>query len=255
MKIRIDTAANSMVVEEDGVVETLDLFSREGLEKMTGLWIKQQWNAANWRSLSWLGFPIWQLPDDMIRLQESLFRIQPDVIVETGVNQGGSAIFFASLCRLLGKGRVISIDVHIPESVRKAVAESPYGEAITLIQADSAAPDTVRKVRDLIRPGERTFVFLDSDHSRAHVLRELNAYAGLVSVGSYIVAADGVMRILSDTPEGAAHWREDNPAAAAREFAALNPNFIIQRPAALYGEEYVIRNLTYCPDGWLLRRS
>ncbi len=80
-----------MVIENDGVVETLGLYSRAGLEKLTEVWLKQQWNESNWRSLSWLGFPIWQLPEDLLRLQEVLFRIRPDVIVETGVNQGNFA--------------------------------------------------------------------------------------------------------------------------------------------------------------------
>lgn len=255
MKINIDTATNSMVIEKDGIVENLLLYSKEGLERLTELWIKQQWNESNWRSFSWLGFPIWQLPDDLLRLQEIIFRIQPDVIVETGVNQGGSAIFFASLCRLMGRGRVVSIDIRIPEAVRNAVAVSPYEELITLIQADSVAPDTIQQVRSLIKRGEKTFFFLDSDHSKAHVLRELNAYAGMVTIGSYIVAADGVMRILGDTPEGLDGWREDNPAAAALEFAAQNGNFIIERPKALYGDEHVIQKLTYLPDGWLLRKN
>jgi cephalosporin hydroxylase len=254
-RIVIDTDERVITIQDGATTEVLALFSKAGLEVLTRVWIKVQWNQLNWRSLSWQGFPIWQLPDDVLRLQETIFRIAPDVIVETGVNQGGSSVFFASLCRLMGKGRVISIDIHIPTAVRDAVADSPYADLIALIESDSTDPGTVERVRRLIGKGNRTFFFLDSDHSKAHVLNELRAYAGLVSPGSYIVAADGVMRTLHDTPNGLPGWREDNPAAAAREFVRTHPQFIIETPRPLFGQEYVVRELTYWPDGWILRKG
>lgn len=255
MKVNIDTDRNAIVVEDEGRSEEMPLYSKAGLEALTGIWIKAQWNELQWQSLSWQGFPILQLSEDLLRLQEVIFRIGPDVIVETGVNQGGSAVFFASLCLLMGKGRVISIDIRIPQSVRQAVAECPYKDLITLIEGDSTAAETVGTVRRLISEEEKTFFFLDSDHSKAHVLLELSAYAGMVSVGSYIVAADGIMRILHDTPKGSHDWRDDNPAAAAREFAAANRDFVIEKPKALFGREYEIEGFTYWPDGWLLRKN
>jgi cephalosporin hydroxylase len=122
-----------------------------------------------------------------------------------------------------------------------------------LIDGDSASSEVLDQVRRQLGSGEEVFVFLDSDHSKAHVLRELDAYAGLVTPGSYVVAADGVMQNLFDTPWGKPEWVEDNPAAAAREFAALHPEFVIKRPKALFGEEYVVEELTYWPDAWLYR--
>lgn len=179
--------------------------------------------------------------------------LKPDVIVETGVNRGGSAIFFASMCRLLGKGRVVSIDIQIPAEVRQAIEQSTFADLVTLIEGDSAAPEVVAQVRERIGKDEKVFVFLDSDHSRAHVLRELHAYSGMVTPGSYIVATDGVMQSLTDTPYGHKEWVEDNPAAAAREFAASHPEFIIKRPTALFGDQYVVESMTYWPDAWLKR--
>jgi cephalosporin hydroxylase len=255
MRITIDTNQKVMTIHEKGCQEELPLYSREGLEALTRIWIKVQWNELQWQSISWHGFPVWQLSDDLLRLQEVILRIRPDVIVETGVNQGGSAVFFASLCRFMGKGRVVSIDLAIPRSVREAVNKSPYGDFIVLIEGDSTAPETVEAVRRLIGDKETTFFFLDSDHSKAHVLRELNAYACMVSPGSYIVAADGIMRMLHDTPNGSHTWREDNPAAAAREFVRMNRDFVIQKPQALFGRDYEIDALTYWPDGWVLRRQ
>ena len=177
--------------------------------------------------------------------------LKPDVIVETGVNRGGSAIFFASMCRLLGKGRVVSIDIQIPAEVRQAVEQSPFSDLITLIEGDSASAEVVDQVKNRISKDEKVLVFLDSDHSKAHVLRELHAYSGMVTPGSYIVATDGVMQSLTDTPYGRKEWVEDNPAAAAREFAASHPEFIIKRPTALFGDQYVVESMTYWPDAWL----
>ena len=255
MRISIDTDTKVMLVDKEDGHQELPLYSQAGLEALTEIWIKVQWNELNWQSISWHGFPIFQLSEDLVRLQEVIFTIAPDVIVETGVNQGGSAVFFASLCRLMGKGRVVSIDIQIPLSVREAVAKSPYADLITLIEGDSTAPSTVDTVRQLISEGEKTFFFLDSDHSKAHVLAELNAYASSVSVGSYIVAADGIMRILHDTPIGSSQWRDDNPAAAAREFVSANPDFVIDKPRALFCQEREIHGFTYWSDGWLLRKS
>jgi len=255
MKLSIDTDRDIMIAENEGRSEELPLYSRSGLEALTRIWIKVQWNELHWKSISWHGFPIFQLSEDLLRIQEVIFRITPDVIVETGVNRGGSAVFFASLCRLIGKGRVVSIDIRIPRSVRDAVAKCPYADLITLIEGDSTAPSTVGTVRQLIGEKEKTFFFLDSDHSKAHVLRELNAYAGLVSVGSYIVAADGIMHVLHDTPKGSRQWLDDNPAAAAREFVSVNRSFVIDKPKPLFGREYEIHAFTYWPDGWLLRKS
>ena len=96
-------------------------------------------------------------------------------------------------------------------------------------------------------------MFLDSDHSKSHVSKELEAYAPLVSSGSYIVATDGVMETLADTPYGQDHWVDDNPAAAAREFVANHPEFVIKRTPALYGEENVVEIMTFWPDAWIQR--
>jgi len=234
---------------------SIPLYSKEGFKKVSDIWIKQEWNQLHWQSFSWFGFQIWQFPEDILRLQEVIYTLGPDVIVETGVNYGGSTIFFASMCCLLGKGRVISIDIHIPMEVRQAVEQSPFSDFIILIEGDSASSGVIGQVKDKIGANEKVFVFLDSDHSKSHVLRELEAYSSLVSPGSYIVATDGVMQSLSDTPYGREEWAKDNPAAAAREFAASHPEFIIKRPTALFGDQYVVENMTFWPDAWLYRKA
>lgn len=242
-----------LTLDQEGNDITLPIYSREGFSLLSKIWIKQEWNQLHWQSFSWLGCQVWQLPEDLIRLQEILVTIRPDVIIETGVNQGGSAIFFASLCRLMGKGRVISIDISITQSVKSKVLASGLTDLITWVEGDSASTFVVDKVKGLICPDEKVFIFLDSDHSKSHVLNELNAYAELVTPGSYIVATDGVMESLSDTPHGHSEWALDNPAAAARDFVKTHPEFEIKRPTALYGQQYVIDELTYWPDAWLFR--
>ncbi|SIR93648.1 Cephalosporin hydroxylase [Aquipseudomonas alcaligenes] len=254
MKISIDTESRTLDYQSAAGSGTLPLYSKEAFHLISDVWIKQEWNQLHWQSFSWLGFQIWQLPEDVLRLQEVLAKLQPDLIIETGINNGGSCIFFASLCRLLGRGRVVSIDIQIPAQVREAIATSPLADLITLIEGDSVSEEVASRVREQVRPGESVFVFLDSDHHKAHVLSELEAYAPLVTPGSYIVAADGVMERLTETPNGDPHWTYDNPAEAARAYAASHPEFAILRPTALFGDDKTLDNLTYWPDAWLYRR-
>lgn len=250
----IDTDERTIhTVGENGGERMVPLYSREGFRLVSRVWLKQEWNQLHWQSFSWFGFPIWQFPDDLLRLQEAIVDLKPDVIVETGVNRGGSAIFFATMCRLMGKGRVISIDITIAAELRERIARSPFGDLVTLIEGHSTSSEVFEQVRQRVGVGKKVVVFLDSDHSRTHVARELACYSTLVSPGSYIVAADGVMQYLDDTPWGKKEWVDDNPSAAAREFAASHPEFVIRRPPALFGEKHVIKELTYWPDAWLYR--
>ena len=256
MKYLIDTDEGKIhCLPSQGEGRSVEIYSREGFRLISSLWLKQEWNQLHWQTFSWLGFQIWQLPEDLLRLQEVVCSIRPDVILETGVKHGGSAVFFASLCRLLGRGRVISIDINIPDNVRTKVMDSPWGGMITLIEGNAIDPRVVSRVKALIDGNDRVLVFLDSDHTRSHVLGELEAYAELVSPGSYIVATDGVMQSLASTPGGRRGWLEDNPAAAARDFAARNPDFVLERPKALFHDEYLVEELTFWPDAWLKRIS
>lgn len=256
MKISINTNTSKVVLEADGYPpKEMPLHSREAFKAVSQIWITQQWSQLNWQSFSWLGFQLCQLPEDVLRLQEVLFQLQPDVIIETGVNKGGSTAFFASMCRLLGRGRVYSVDITIPPDIRRRLEDGPFADLLHLTEGDSADPDIVAIISSAIRPGERVFVFLDSDHTKAHVLRELNAYADLVTPGSYIVATDGVMESLTGTPFAGADWKDNNPAEAAREFVRRRSDFVICRPPCMFGDEHYIDELTYWPDAWLRRVS
>jgi cephalosporin hydroxylase len=252
MKITIDTAAARLTLDEAGG-ESLPLYGDAAFAILSRLWVKVGWNEKHSYGFSWLGRPVIQLPSDLVRAQEAIHRLAPDVIVETGVAHGGSLVFYASLCRLLGRGRVVGVDVEIRPHNRQAIEAHPLAPLITLVEGSSTDPGVVRRVKALVRPGERVMVVLDSDHTRAHVAAELEAYHGLVTSGSYLVVNDGIMRDLHDTPRGAAAWRDDNPASAVAEFAARHPEFVLEPPAPPFDERLSRVEVTYWPDGWLRR--
>jgi cephalosporin hydroxylase len=217
-------------------------------------WLKVGWVLKYSYTFSWLGRPIIQLPEDMVRLQEVIYRLQPDVILETGVAHGGSLIFSASLCQLLGKGRVIGVDIEIRPANRTAIESHPLAPLITLIEGDSVGPEVVQRVKSMIRPDEVVLVILDSNHTKDHVLAELEAYHDLVAPGSYIVATDGIMRDLDDVPQGSSLWRWDNPAAAAAAFLERHPEFELEQPGWRFNESPLQCNVTHWPEAWLKKR-
>ncbi len=249
MKIVIDTAEQSIRVGES----SFPLYSRAAFDILSREWLRVGWNLDYWRTFSWLGFQLQQLPDDVLRLQEVVCRLKPDVIVETGVFDGGSSVLFASLCELNGKGRVVSVELELRPDLRERLAAHPLGRRITLIEGDSSSPAVFDRIAREAAGAATVLVFLDSDHHKAHVARELELYSRLVTPGSYIVAADGVMRVLADTPNGEPSWLEDNPSAAAIEFAAAHPEFVLERPAPLFAAAGDSTELTYFPDAWLRR--
>ena len=253
MRLTIDTDRRTLTVEDAGGSREIALYSREGFEIVSGEWLKLAWERRYSYTFTWLGRPIIQLPEDVLRVQEVIYQLKPDVIIETGVAHGGSLIFYASLAELMGRGRVIGIDLVIRSHNRDAIEHHELAPRITLIEGDSAAPSTIEAVRGHLRPGEVVLILLDSDHSKPHVLRELEAYAPLVSPGSYIVATDGVMKDLSATPRGKAEWQWDNPTAAAAEFAAAHPEFALEPPRWVFNESELTQPITHWPGAWLRR--
>lgn len=142
---------------------------------------------------SWMGLPIIQMPSDIMATQEVVWQTKPEVIVETGVARGGSVIFLASLLQLIGKGRVVGVDIDIRAHNREAIERHPMAGRISLIEGPSTSQEVLQQVRAEIPSGSSVMVILDSDHSRAHVLAELRAYAPLVTEGCYLVVADTVI--------------------------------------------------------------
>ena len=251
-----------MIVIEDGKVIVREsgaepvefgIGTPEAFRVLSRLWIRSGWDVKYVYSFTWLGRPMIQLPEDMIRLQEVICAVQPDLIVETGVAHGGSLCFYASVCKAIGKGRVVGVDVEIRPHNRRAIESHCLAPYISLVEGDSADPEVVSKVRAQIPPCGRVLVLLDSCHTKEHVRAELEAYSPIVTPGSYIVAMDGVMEQLADAPRACSDWRWNNPQQAAREFAAAHSDFEIVEPAFLFNEGMVTERVTYWPGAFLRR--
>jgi len=251
--IQIDLEGGTVTVVGPDGRKTLPLASAEAFAIVSDAWLRASWDAKYVYSFAWMGRPIIQLPDDMVRIQEVIHAVQPDVIIETGVAHGGGLVFYASLCKAMDRGRVIGIDIEIRPHNRKAIEAHPLFPYITLIEGSSTDPVVVEKVRSLVKPGERVLVVLDSCHTKDHVLAELEAYAPMVSVGSYIVATDGIMEQVAGGPRTQSDWTWNNPRRAAQEFVARHPAFAIVEPQFPFNEGMVSRRVTYWPDGFIKR--
>lgn len=188
-------------------------------------------------------------------MQEVIYRIRPDVIIETGVAHGGSLVFYAGLCKVMGKGRIIGLDIEVRPHNRAAIESHELFDFITLIEGDSVGHSVINTVHAQIAPTDVVLVILDSNHSRAHVLAELEAYADLVTPESYIVATDGVMAWVHDVPRGTPSWEHDNPTNAALDFLDAHPEFILEQPPWPFNESPLDENVTHWPGAWLKRLS
>ncbi len=251
MKLTIDTDAKQLLTSDGNY----DLYSDAAFDLISQAWLKVGWNQKHIYTFTWFGRPVIQLPEDMVRTQEVIYQLKPDVIIETGVAHGGSLVFYASLFKAMGKGRVIGVDIEIRPHNRKAIEAHEFASMITLIEGDSVAESTLKQVRSQIKPGEKVLVLLDSCHTKDHVRKELEAYHSLVSVGSYIVATDGIMELVHDTPRGDPSWTHDHPTASAAEFAAAHPEFVLEQPAWKFNESTLQKNITHWPGAWLKRVS
>ena len=256
MRIEIDTEKNTLSVTDAGAARTLDLYGKEAFELVSQLWLKTSWNQKYSYTFSWMGRPVIQHPEDLVRLQEAIYTLKPDVIIETGVAHGGSLVLSASLMKAMGTGRqVVGVDIEIRPHNRKAIEAHELSPMIKLVEGNSVAPEIVRLAAADIRPGDTVMVILDSNHSREHVAAELEAYHALVTPGSYIVATDGIMRDVHDVPRGTPGWITDNPAQAAEDFAARHPEYTIEAPAWRFNESDLDRNITAWPSAWLKKRG
>lgn len=255
MRITIDTDKRLLLIEGSGAPRALDLYSPQAFEIISNEWLKLGFTQKYSYSFSWFGRPVIQLPEDLMTLQEIFFRVRPTLVIETGVAHGGSLLFFASLCKLQGAGRVIGVDISLRPQNREAIEQHALAPLVSLIEGSSIDPAVAAKVREIVQPQDRVLVFLDSDHSADHVLAELRAYAPLVSPGSYAVVCDSLMREMSGLPGGQSEWLHDNPGAAIERFLAENGEFVREEPARGFDESAVRARASYWSGGWLRRRN
>jgi cephalosporin hydroxylase len=190
--------------------------------------------GKTWGDTHWLGHQLMKAPTDLWLYQEILHKVRPDLIIETGTYKGGSAYYLASLCQLLGKGQVISIDV-------EQYPDRPKHERITYLTGSSVSDDIVKEVARRVAGLNSVMVILDSDHTKDHVLRELEAYYPYVTSGSYVIVEDSNVN-------GHPVWPEfgPGPMEALDSFLAVNKEFVIDRNM----EKFL---LTFNPRGYLKR--
>jgi cephalosporin hydroxylase len=236
-------------------VEKQDNIKKQENKRQSGLnFINDTFNTKYCYNFSWLGRPIIQYPQDMVAMQEIIWDVKPDMIIETGIAHGGSLIFSASMLMLLEgcgeieNGQVLGIDIDIREHNKQAIEAHPMSKKITMFEGSSISDDMIKRVHDFAKQGKKILVFLDSNHTHEHVLAELNAYANLTSVESYCVVFD---TIVEDMPEGSypnRPWgKGDNPKTAVWEFLKENDNFVIDKDV----ENKIL--ITVAPDGYLKR--
>lgn len=202
-------------------------------------------------NFTWMGRPIIQFPQDVLAMQELIWQVKPDLIVETGVAHGGSVVFSASMLQLLGgDGIVAGIDIEIRPHNRKAIEEHPMAPRIRLLEGSSVDASMVERVHELAKGRKRVLVALDSNHTHDHVLAELRAYQDLVTPGSYLVVFDTVIEDMPAELSGNRPWGPgDNAKTAVHQFLSENERFEIDHDL----EARLL--LTVAPDGYLRRKA
>jgi len=199
-------------------------------------------------NFTWLGRPIIQYPQDIIAMQEIIWKLKPDLIIETGIAHGGSLIFYASMLELIGKGEVLGIDVEIRSHNRKAIEEHHMFKRITILEGDSTSKEILEKVEQKCKDKINILVCLDSNHTHDHVLKELELYSPFVSIGSYLVVFDTLIEEIPDELSRDRPWGIGNsPKTAVQEFLKNRDDFIIDNSIDI---KLVI---TVSPDGYLKR--
>jgi cephalosporin hydroxylase len=252
--ITVDMRQDVVTVRDGERSESFPIGSREAFAAVSRAWLRVGWDVKYVYSFTWLGRPIIQLPEDLLRLQEVVYRVKPDVVVETGVAHGGSLVFFASILKAMGtKGRVIGVDVEIRPHNRTAIEQHELAPMITLIEGSSVDPAVVEQVKANIKPGQRVLVVLDSNHSKAHVAAELAQYSRLVSIDSYMVVEDGIMQFVAGCVRTGPDWEWNNPCEAIKEFLQTTGDFVVEEPAFGFNEGQVSERVTYWPSGYLRR--
>ncbi len=205
------------------------MFKDKKLKGISEEWFLESYQYEYSYHFSWLGRPIIQYPQDMICIQEIIWKYKPDIIIETGIAHGGSLIFSASMLELIGKGKVIGIDIDIREHNKKEIKKHPLYKRITMLEGSSID----KKIRDKVvklSKNKKVIIFLDSNHTEKHVLKELEFYSPLVSKGGYVVVFDTIIEDLPEKFLKNRDWgKKNSPKSAVVKFLNKNNRFKIDR--------------------------
>lgn len=197
------------------------------LEKAGAEWARVSDKNKLSYEIDWLGVPVIQTPEDLVLLQELIFKIQPDIILEIGIAHGGGLIFEASLLELLGHGTVVGVDVDIREHNRKVIEAHPLAKRIELIEGSSISKEVIEKLKQKVPKNSKVIVCLDSDHTKPHVLKELELYQDFVLPECYMVVFDAISSQLAKAGAAKEIYIDNGPGEAVVEFLKSNNNFEI----------------------------
>lgn len=255
----------NMKSHKEIVAANIDKLSKDtDVQSLSRIWCRETNSHGYTYNFSWLGRPIIQYPQDMVALQEIIWNVKPDLIIETGIAHGGSLLLSASMLALLdmceaienkvsfnsmqSKRKVVGIDIDIREHNRNAIEAHPMSSWIKMIEGSSVDLNIVRQVNLLAKEYKRVMVLLDSNHTHEHVLAELYAYAPLTSVDSYCVVFDTLIEDMPDSMFPDRPWgKGNNPKTAVWQYLNEHDQFVIDVdiPAKL--------QITVAPDGFLKR--
>ena len=201
-------------------------------------------------NFKWMGRPYIQMPQDMIAIQEILWKVKPDYVIETGIAHGGGLVFCASVLEPIGRGNVFGIDIEIRQHNYHEIKNHPLSTRITMFEGSSTDMLMYSRMFSRIGRGKKVVVILDSDHTHDHVLKELNIYKDIVSVGSYLICLDTIIEFLPKDAYPDRAWKVgSNPWTAVQEFLKNNKNFESDQSI----EDGLL--ITSAPGGWLRRVS
>lgn len=224
--------------------------ANEPLQNAQKQFLKESILAKYSYNFEWMGRPIIQYPQDIVAMQEIIWQVKPDLIIETGIAHGGSLVFYASMLELLGKGEVLGIDIDIRMHNKTAIENHSMFKRITMFEGSSVSKEMAKKVSEFTKGKKNIMVVLDSNHTHDHVFQELAIYAPLVTKGSYLVVFDTVVEDLAaldvhytDRPWG----KGNNPKSAVHAFLNTNDNFAIDKTI----QDKLL--ITVAPDGYLKR--
>lgn len=208
-----------------------DMYADASLQELSLEWMKKAYEYKYPYNFTWLGRPIIKFPQDIVAIQEIVWNVKPDLIIETGIAHGGSLILSASLLQLLGGERtVVGVDIDIRKHNREALENHPLHNTITLLEGSSTDPGIIEQLSQIAANHSSVMVMLDSYHTHDHVLHELQLYSQFVSIDSYLVAPDTFIEFFpagffSDRP-----WDVgNNPYTALQEFLKHNDQFVVDQ--------------------------
>lgn len=222
---------NPITIFNNEKVERIDGYSsNDALKSAASSFVLESNKSQYSYNFTWMGRPIIQYPQDMIAMQEIIWDIKPDLIIETGIAHGGSLIYYASILELIGHGQVLGIDIDIRPHNRIEIENHKMFKRIQMIEGSSLSMDIISEVKRISEGKERVLVCLDSNHTHQHVLEELRLYSPFVTVGSYLVVFDTVVENLpNDYLPGRPWGKGDNPMTAVSTFLDNNSSFVIDR--------------------------